>query len=158
PVAQTAGALNVVVVGWSGPGTQVQSVTDAKGNVYQLAVGPTTRPEVGNQSIYYASNVGTTATGANSVTVTFTSPAFLAELRIIEYCGIEPTNVVDATGVGTGSGSAAGSSPATTTFKNDLLFGAVWASFAATTPTGGLTARLTTTSGTLLEDATVNTV
>ena len=155
PAAQIVGSLNVVVVGWSGPSAQVQSVSDASGNVYHLAIGPTTRAEVGNQSIYYASNVGAAAVGANSVTVTFTSPAALAEVRIIEYQGIEPSNVVDITAAGTGSGSTAISTPAATTFRNDLLFGAVWASSATTLPQAGLTARLTTPSGTLLEDATV---
>jgi hypothetical protein len=155
PAAQIVGSLNVVVVGWSGPSAQVQSVSDVSGNVYHLAIGPTTRAEVGNQSIYYASNVGAAAVGANSVTVTFTSPAALAEVRIIEYQGIEPSNVVDITAAGTGSGSTATSTPAATTFRNDLLFGAVWASSATTLPQAGLTARLTTPSGTLLEDATV---
>ena len=39
--AQTAGNLNVVIVGRSDATSQVSSVTDSKGNVYQLAVGPT---------------------------------------------------------------------------------------------------------------------
>ena len=39
--AQSAGDLNVVVVGWSDSTTQVSSVTDTKGNNYILAVGPT---------------------------------------------------------------------------------------------------------------------
>ena len=39
--AQNAGDLNVVIVGWNDATTQVKSLTDSKGNVYQLAVGPT---------------------------------------------------------------------------------------------------------------------
>src|SRR5690348_13168042 len=39
--AQTAGDLNVVVVGWETPTATVTSVTDSNGNVYTLAVGPT---------------------------------------------------------------------------------------------------------------------
>src|SRR5258708_40341216 len=39
--AQTPGDLNVVIVGWNDTTAQVSSVTDTKGNVYQLAVGPT---------------------------------------------------------------------------------------------------------------------
>jgi hypothetical protein len=158
PVAQIAASLNVVVVGWKDPSAQVLSVSDTKGNLYQLAVGPTARPEVGKQSIYYSSNVGPAAAGANVVTVTFTSPAAVAEGRIIEYQGIEPSNVVDVTATGAGSGSTAATAPATTTFRNDLIFGAVWASWSATLPDAGLTARLTTPSGTLLEDATVSVV
>src|SRR6476620_4643239 len=37
--AQVAGSLNVVVVGWAGTAVTVNSVTDTRGNVYQLAVG-----------------------------------------------------------------------------------------------------------------------
>src|SRR5262245_29526236 len=39
--AQTAGNLNVVVVGWNDTSAQVQSVSDSRGNVYQRAIGPT---------------------------------------------------------------------------------------------------------------------
>src|SRR5260370_37027319 len=38
--SQTAGDLNVVIVGWNDSTAQVSSLTDSKGNVYQLAVGP----------------------------------------------------------------------------------------------------------------------
>ena len=41
PAAQTAGDLNVVVVGWSDNTSTVQSVKDSAGNTYTLAVGPT---------------------------------------------------------------------------------------------------------------------
>ncbi len=37
-LAQSAGDLNVVVVGWNDTMAQVASVTDTKGNAYQLAV------------------------------------------------------------------------------------------------------------------------
>jgi hypothetical protein len=54
--AQTAGDLNVVVVGWNDTNATVNSVTDSMGTVYKLAVGPT-RLSGGNggplaQSIY----------------------------------------------------------------------------------------------------------
>jgi hypothetical protein len=158
PSPQLAGSLSVVVVGWKDPSAQILSVSDSKGNLYQLAVGPTTRPDVGNQSVYCASNVAPAPAGANSVTVTFTSQAALAEVRIVEYYGIEPSTVIDTTATGNGSGATAASAPTTTTFRNDLLFGAVWSTSATTLPQAGLTARLTTPSGTLLEDATVSAV
>jgi hypothetical protein len=155
---QMAGSLNLVVVGWHDPSAQVLSVADSNGNLYQRAVGPTTSPDIGSQSVYFASNVAAAAAGINSVAVTFTSPAALAEIRIIEYQGIEPSNVIDITAAGTGSGSTAASALTTTTFRNDLLFGALWSPSATTLPQAGLTARLTTLSGTLLEDATVSAV
>src|SRR5208337_4125385 len=39
--AQTAGNLNVVVVGWNDSTATVNTVTDSKGNTYYRAVGPT---------------------------------------------------------------------------------------------------------------------
>src|SRR4249920_70073 len=39
--AQTAGNLNVVVVGWNDTTAVVQSVVDSRGNIYVRAVGPT---------------------------------------------------------------------------------------------------------------------
>ena len=42
--AQSAGDLNVVVVGWNDATTTVSSVTDTSDNTYTLAVGPTVRP------------------------------------------------------------------------------------------------------------------
>src|SRR6266566_5751845 len=40
---QTAGNLNVVVVGWSDSTASITSVTDSAGNSYTRAVGPTVR-------------------------------------------------------------------------------------------------------------------
>jgi hypothetical protein len=39
--ARAAGDLNVVIVGWRDTTAQITSVTDATGNVYRLAIGPT---------------------------------------------------------------------------------------------------------------------
>ena len=56
PAAQTAGDLNVVVVGWNDTTSTVQSVKDSGGNNYSLAIGPTTGTAL-RQSIYYLSNI-----------------------------------------------------------------------------------------------------
>ncbi len=56
PAAQTAGDLNVVVVGWNDTTSTVQSVKDSVGNTYSLAIGPTSGSGM-NQSIYYAANI-----------------------------------------------------------------------------------------------------
>ena len=57
PLAQTAGNLNVVVVGWNSASGQVQSVADTRGNPYVRAVGPTVSAGFATQSIYYAANI-----------------------------------------------------------------------------------------------------
>ena len=138
PAAQLAGSLSVVVVGWNNPAAQVLSVVDTSGNTYQLSAGPVTRPGLGNQAIYAASNVVGAAPGVNLVTVTMTSAAAVAEVRTIEYQGIEPASVVDVTAGADGDSGEADSGSATTTFRNDLLFGATWVSSATTSPEGGL--------------------
>ncbi len=56
PGAQTAGDLNVVVVGWNDTTATVQSVKDSAGNSYSLAIGPTSGTAL-RQSIYYAPNI-----------------------------------------------------------------------------------------------------
>src|SRR5262249_42035432 len=68
--AQSAGNLNVVVVGWNDTQAAVTSVSDSKGNIYTRAIGPTQGSGL-SQSIYYARNIAAAAAGANQVTVTF---------------------------------------------------------------------------------------
>ena len=78
--AQTAGDLNVVVVGWNDTTAKVQSVADSAGNTYFLAVGPTVGTGL-QQSIYYAGNI---RGGSNTVTVTFNQAAAYPDVRILE--------------------------------------------------------------------------
>src|SRR5579864_2197483 len=49
---QTAGNLNLVVVGWNDAAAAVRSVTDTSGNTYALAIGPI-RGIALTQSIYF---------------------------------------------------------------------------------------------------------
>src|SRR5262245_53943719 len=91
-VAQPAGNLHVVVVGWNDTTAQMQSVVDSVGNVYQLAVGPTVRAVSATQSIYYAANIAAAAANANTVTVTFNTGASYPDIRIAEYQGVATTN------------------------------------------------------------------
>ena len=51
--AQTAGNLNVVVVGWNDTTAQAPSIVDSKENTYQLAGTPTALSGALSQSIYY---------------------------------------------------------------------------------------------------------
>jgi len=152
--AQTAGDLNVVVVGWNDTTAVVNSVTDSRGNTYAPAVGPT----LGNnltQTIYYAKNIGAAVAGANTVTVTFSPAAAYPDIRIVEYSGADPNNPVDVTAGSSGNSATTSSGSAVTTNPTDLLFGAniVW-----TTTTGagsGFTQRLFTPDGDIAEDEMV---
>jgi hypothetical protein len=75
PAAQTAGNMNIVVVGWNDTAADVQSVQDSSGNLYTLAAGPIRGTGL-SQSIYYGPLI---AAGVNTVTVTFTQPAAYAD-------------------------------------------------------------------------------
>jgi hypothetical protein len=125
PVAQTAGNLNVVIVGWNDTTAQISSVKDTKGNAYKLAVGPTLVSGALSQSIYYATNIAGSAANANTVTVTFAPAAAYPDVRVLEYSGINPAAPIDAV-VGTGevNGVVSGSGTLTTTNTMDLLVGA----------------------------------
>src|SRR5215467_12294149 len=152
--AQTAGNLNVVVVGWNDATATVQSVVDSVGNVYQLAVGPTVRAGSATQSIYYAANIAPAAANANTVTVTFNTGASYPDIRIAEYQGVATTNPVDVTAAATGSSSLSDSGSVVTTNANDLLIGANTVQKHTTAAGLSYTSRvITSPDGDILEDA-----
>ncbi len=154
--AQAAGDLNVVVVGWDDAVSTVNAVTDAMGNVYTVAVGPTVVAGVESQSIYYAWNIAAAAAGANSVTVTFSSAAAYPDIRILEYSGADPNNPVDVTAAGSGNSATSSSGTVSTTNATDLLFGANLVQTTTTGPGSGYTSRLLTApDGDIAEDEMV---
>ena len=121
PQAQTAGDLNLVVVGWNDTSATVQSVTDGVGNSYVLAAGPVKGTAL-TQSIYYAKNI---LAGSNTVTVTFSQAAVFADVRILEYKGLSTTAPLDVTAGASGtSGNNAvvSSGSATTTLRERTDF------------------------------------
>jgi hypothetical protein len=153
---QTAGDMNVVVVGWNDSTSSVNSVVDSNGNNYSLAVGPTSVSGSLSQSIYYLTNIPAAAAGANTVKVTFNTTAAFPDVRILEYYGADQNNPIDATTVATGSGSPSTTSTVATTNANDLLFAANTVTGATTAPGGGFTNRMITApDGDLAEDRQV---
>ena len=157
--AQVAGDLNVVVAGWNDSQATVKNVTDTAGNVYSLAVGPTVVSGAASQSIYYASNVAAVAAGANKVTVTFSTAATSADIRILEYSGVAPISPVDVTAASSGSSATSSSGAATTTNATDLIFGANLVLSMTTGPGSGFTSRLLTApDGDIAEDQAVTSV
>jgi hypothetical protein len=120
PAAQTAGNLNIVVVGWSDTAATVLSVTDSAGNVYTLAIGPTTGTGL-SQSIYFAANI---KGGSNTVTVTFNQAAKTPDIRILEYAGVAGEGALDQTAGASGKSATSQCGPVTTTAANELIFAA----------------------------------
>jgi chitodextrinase len=157
--AQTAGNLNVVVVGWGDNTSVVNSVTDTKGNLYTRAVGPTAvGGAVHSQSIYYAKNI-VAAAGGNTVTVQFNAAVQYPDIRILEYSGLDPVNPVDVTVAATGSSATSSSGAVTTTNANDLLVAANIVQTTTTAAGAGFTSRvITSPNGDIAEDRIVTAV
>ena len=153
--AQTAGNLNVVVVGWNDTTHTVSSVTDSSSNTYVRAVGPTVGGGI-SQSIYYAKSIAGAAANANTVTVTFSAAATAPDIRILEYSGLNTTAPLDVTAAASGSGTSVSSGSATTTSANELILGATTVSAATSGVGSGFTKRIQTVPDSdLVEDQIV---
>jgi len=151
-VAETAGDLNIVAVGWNDATSTVSSISDSRGNSYSLAIGPTTGSGI-RQSIYYARNI---AGGSNTVTVTFNQAAAAVDLRVLEYSGLDTASPLDVTAGAAGSGTAPSSGSATTTAANELIFGAGMTTTHFTGAGSGFTSRIITSpDADIAEDRTV---
>src|ERR1700733_1335761 len=157
--AQTAGDLNVVIVGWDDATAKVSSVTDAKGNVYQLAAGPTvlTGSTPISQSIYYARNILAAPAGANSVKVSFNTGAAYPDVRTMEYSGIATINPLDVSVGTTGNSVTSNSGAVTTTNPSDLLIGSNYVETSNTVSGTGYAMRiLTSPNHDLVQDKSVS--
>src|SRR5580658_5110900 len=154
-LAQTAGDLNVLIIGWYDTTSTISSVTDTKGNVYTLAVGPTRLAGDGTNAIYYAKNIAGAAAGTNTVTVTFNQTVSYPELRIVEYSGADTSNPLDVTAAGTGNSALASSGPLTTTSTNDILVAGGYVYTFVNGAGSGFTNRMFTPDGDNLEDELV---
>jgi hypothetical protein len=152
--AQTAGDLNVVVVGWNDATSSITSLADSSGNVYQVAVPTIRGPEI-SQAIYYAPNIHGEA--SNTVTVKFNADAAFVDLRIVEYAGV--ANPVALTGADSGSGSTATASLSSLTVASaPALIFAAGTTFGEFSGAGsGFTSReITTPDGDIVEDRIVS--
>jgi hypothetical protein len=127
----TTGNLIVVTVEYDSPTATISSVTDSKGNTYNLAVGPTNWSPGGvtHTATYYASNI-TGGGAAITVTVNLTGPATTAvELFQFEYSGVSAVSPLDQASAASGLSGACGtpcnlnSGAKTTTQVNELIYG-----------------------------------
>ncbi len=99
------------------------------------------------------------AANANTVTVRFTVAAQFADIRILEYTGIDPANPVDVIAAAIGTNAAANSGAVTTTHGNDLIFGANTVSTSTAGAGAGFTSRvITAPDGDIAEDRVVSAV
>lgn len=140
---QVAGDMNILVVGWNNTTSNVTSVADSAGNVYQLAV-PTVRGNGISQAIYYAKNIKPANAGANTVTVTFDSAAQFVDLRALEYSGLDTVNPFDVGTSASGTSNSANSGTVTTSTPHELIFGAGYTIGAFNGAGSGFTTRIIT--------------
>lgn len=162
--AQTAGNLNVVVVGWNDASATVASVTDSNGNTYALAATTEATPvpvsaaasQLGvSQAIYYAKNI---KAGSNTVTVTFNQNTAIQSIRIVEYTGLDINNPLDTSVSNSGNLGPANSGAVTTNSANDLLFGAGTITTVFTGSGAGFNMVLLNGLGDIVEDQVVTAV
>ena len=121
--AQTAGNTNILAIGWNNATSNITSVTDSAGNIYQLAV-PTARGPGLSQAIYYATNIKAAAAATNTVTVSFNASTPYVDIRALEYSGLDPVNPFELGTSAAGTGTSANSGTVATTAANALIFGA----------------------------------
>jgi hypothetical protein len=153
--AQTAGDLNVVIVGWNDTSSIISSVSDTSGNMYTLAAGPISASGL-SQAIYYAKNIAGAAKGANQVTVVFAAAAAFPDVRIVEYTGIDPVNAMDNNATSAGSNATSTSGSVLTSNATDLLVGANTVLTTTSGPGSGYTSRtITNPNGDIVEDQVV---
>ena len=154
PRRRPLGDLNVVVIGWNNTTSNISSVTDSRGNIYQVAAA-ITRSGAVSQAIYYAKNI---AAGANTVTVTASGSTPYLDIRIAEYSGLDLASPFDVTASASGSSASPSSGAATTRSATELLVGAGTTTGAFTGPGSGYTTRIITTpDADILEDRVVTT-
>ena len=152
PRTQTAGNMNIVVVGWNDTTSSVQSVNDSAGNVYTLAAGPISGTGL-RQSIYYAKGI---KGGSTSVTVTFNAKANYPDIRILEYAGV---STLDKTAGKSGNSSTCSSGSVTTTAAKGLIFSAnTVATMTRRAGTGFTKRTITSPDGDIAQDRIVSSV
>jgi hypothetical protein len=132
---ETAGDLNIVVVGWyDDTPLQAVTVTDSAGNVYRPA-GPAAAIDKDSSpstlAVYYAAGIDAgQATDPTAVTVSWGSATVdQPDVWILEYSGLSASEPLDQVASNTGVGAQASAGPITTKWPNELVFaaGITWA-------------------------------
>ena len=111
--AQTAGNLNVVVVGWNSASGHGPERHRHSGQYLREGRRPDRRSGFATQSIYYASGIAAAAANANTVVVVFSAATPFPDIRIAEYSGIASANPVDVVAAAQGSGTSSNSGSVT---------------------------------------------
>src|SRR5947207_5166609 len=123
PASTTMGHFIAVVIR-AGRSGQVFTVTDSRGNVYQLAVRFDVTGDLPNGSTLGILYVPAISGGATTVTVSMPTAGTL-RFAILEYAGLATTSVLDGATATQGTSAAPSSGTVTTAANGDLLLGAI---------------------------------
>src|SRR5438477_9603273 len=123
PASTTTGNFIAVVIR-AGRSGQVFTVTDSRGNVYQLAVRFDVTGDLPNGSTLGILYVPAISGGATTVTVSMPTAGTL-RFAILEYAGLATTSVLDGATATQGTSAAPSSGTVTTAANGDLLLGAI---------------------------------
>ena len=117
-----AGNAIIVVALWLFAGNHTATIADSLGNTYSTAVAKYGNGDANSFSqIWFASNI---ASGANTVTVTFSGNNAESYLIVSEYSGLATAGMFDVQSSNQAAGTALDSLSATTTQADELIFGA----------------------------------
>jgi hypothetical protein len=151
---QQAADTNIIGIGWNDSTSNITSVSDSAGNPYEVAV-PTARGIGLSQAIYYAKKINAAAAGANTVSVTFDTAVAYADVRILEYSGLDKKDPFDVGASRSGPDGVADSGPVITSFAKELIVGAGMTVGFFSSPGSGFNARvITTPDADIVEDRT----
>jgi hypothetical protein len=151
--ASTSGNLIVVHLDWDGQTRSISSVTDNKGNSYAKINGPTNWNGPNYRAeLWYAYNI---TGGGAAITVTghlSGAPTSFSQIYITEYSGIiSAVNPLDQNSVATGNTLAVSSGSKTTTYNNELIYGASIGASGTLSKGASFTSRSTANSN-IIED------
>jgi len=154
--ASTTGNLIVVHIDWDNQARSITSVTDTKGNTYAAINGPTNWNGANYRAaLWYAYNI---TGGGAAITVTAHlsgAPTSYSQIYISEYSGIATSiNPLDQNSVTAGNTGAVSSGAKTTTYPNELVYGASIGASGALSTGGGFTNRSTANQN-VIEDKNV---
>ncbi len=150
--SSTSGNLIVVHLDWDGQTRSITSVTDNKGNSYSRINGPTNWDGVNYRAeLWYAYNI---IGGGAVITVTAKlsgAPTSFSQIYISEYSGIATFDPLDQSSVAIGNAAAVSSGAKTTTYTNELIYGASIGASGVLSTGAGYTNRSTANSN-IIED------
>jgi hypothetical protein len=154
-IASTSGNLIVVHLDWDGQTRHISGVTDNKGNSYKKINGSTNWNCANYRAeLWYAYNI----TGGAILTVKATlngAPTTYSQMYISEYSGIATSiDPLDQNSVAIGTATAINSGAMTTTYTNELVYGASIGASASISKGAGFTSR-STANANIVEDKNV---